>query len=292
MWRDYVISSSRVKEARNEPTIDRAAPPSARSDRSTVSRSLDRAMAILGVFDEAHPRRTLSEVAEELGLNTSTTHRLLQSLKAHGMVTQPDGGRDYALGPAVLRLARLATGSLDLQELARPTLLRLRDAIGETVGLHRLRSDMVRVVLDQAESHHALRRSYTDLGEPIPLHQGAPGKVLLAFLSPEVREELLAGPLDAANEQTVTDVDELRAELAQVRERGWSTSFGERVGGIHTVAVPVRDHDGRVTVALSVTGPAIRMPSERLVAIAPIAYASAREISTRLGYRGPWKDPA
>lgn len=254
------------------------------------NRSLDRAMAILHVFDEAHSRRNLSEIATALGLNTSTTHRLLQSLKAHGMVTQPDGGRDYALGPAILRLARLATGSLDLQEMARPFMLRLRDAIGETVGLHVLRDDLARVVLDQVESHHALRRSYTGLGEPIPLHQGAPGKVLLAFLPRDQREGVLAGPLAAANEQTIVEGRALRADLARIRDVGYATSFGERVDGIHTVAVPVRDHEGQVTVSLSVTGPAMRMPPERLEAIAPVALSTAGEVSARLGHRGARKD--
>lgn len=261
-------------------------------NRPAVSgnRSLDRAMSILHVFDEAHPRRTLSEIAEALGLNTSTTHRLLQSLKAHGMVTQPGEGRDYALGPEILRLARLADGSLDLQEIARPFMIRLRDEIGETVGLHVLRDDLSRVVLDQVESHHALRRSYTGVGEPIPLHQGAPGKVLLAFLPGDQRERILAQPLDAANERTVTDAPTLRDELARIRELGYATSFGERVDGIHTVSVPVWDHEGDVTVSLSVTGPAIRMPPERLEAIAPIAISTAGELAMRLGYRGTWKD--
>lgn len=247
-------------------------------------------MAILGVFDEANPSRTLSEIAEILGLNTSTTHRLLQSLKAHGMVAQPDGSKGYALGPAILRLARLATGALDLQEVARPFMRRLRDAIGETVGLHILRDDLVRVVLGQAESHHALRRSYTELGEPVPLHQGAPGKVLLAFLPRDRREQVLDGHLDSANDATITDAKVMREDLAGIIERGYATSFGERVGGIHTVAVPVRDHEGRVTVAISVTGPALRMPAERLEAIAPIAVQAARELSARLGHGAPRKD--
>lgn len=270
---------------------DRPHPPGDRVPDVSGVRSLDRAVAILGAFDEARPRLSLSEIADALGLNTSTAHRLLQALKAHGLVTQPDGGKAYALGPTVLRLARLATGSLDVQEIARPFMRRLRDAIGETVGLHVLRSDNLRVVVDQAESHQALRRSYTELGEPIPLHQGAPGKVLLAYLPEDQREAILDAPLDAANENTVTDADALRRELATVRGRGYALSYGERVGGIHTVAVPLRDHDGRVVAALSVTGPAMRMPRERLVAIAPIAQGAARDVSARLGYRGPWEDP-
>jgi len=286
---------SNVSPSHHEPSPRPSEPPTEQltgqvPDVSGV-RSLDRAVAILRAFDERRPRLSLSEIAFALALNTSTAHRLLQALKAHGLVAQPDGGKSYALGPTVLRLARVATGSHDVQELARPFMRRLRDAIGETVGLHVLRSDLVRVVVDQAESHQALRRSYTELGEPIPLHQGAPGKVLLAFLPEEQRTQLLTGTLEAANENTVTDAARLRAEMDAVRHSGYAVSFGERVGGIHTVAVPLRDHHGQVSAALSVTGPALRMPRERLEAIAPLASATAREISTRLGYLGPWEGP-
>lgn len=252
-------------------------------------RSLDRAMAILSAFDEDHLQRSLSEIAEALDLNTSTTYRLLQSLKAHGLVTQPNGTKAYTPGPAILRLARLATRSLDLQEVARPIMRRLRDTIGETVGLHSLRSDLYRVVVDQAESRHALRRSYTELGEPIPLHQGAPGKVLLAYLETDQRESILARPLVAANQDTIVDRDALREDLAATRSRGYALSFGERVAGIHTVAVPLFDHTTGVVGSLSVTGPAIRMPSERLADIAPTARSAALDISAALGYAGPWE---
>lgn len=254
-------------------------------ERVSGVRSLDRSVAILNAFSDARPRMSLSEIADRLGLNTSTTHRLLQALKVHGLVTQPDGGKAYALGPTVLRLARLATGSLDVQEIARPQLRRLRDEIGETAGLHVLRSDLVRVVVDQVESHQALRRSYTELGEPIPLHQGAPGKVLLAWLPSEQRDMLLARPLEAATDGTVTDPERIRREIATIRERGYALSFGERVDGIHTVAVAIRDHEGHPFAAISVTGPAMRMPADRLDAIAPVVADAARQISTTFGQR-------
>ena len=254
-------------------------------------RSLDRAMAILGVFDEQNLQLSLSEIAEALDLNTSTTHRMLRSLKAHGLVAQPDRSKAYTLGPEILRLARLATRSLDLQEVARPHIRRLRDTIGETVGLHALRSDMFRAVVDQAESRQALRRSYTELGEPIPLHQGAPGKAILAFLDDDQRAYILSRRLEPANENTITDAAALAADLEAARLRGYALSFGERVAGIHTVAVPIFDHTESVVGAISVTGPAMRMPAERLEAIAPTAIATARAVSAALGYGGPREKP-
>ncbi len=252
--------------------------------------SLDRAVAILRAFDLRRPQMGLSEIAEALELTVSTTHRLLQSLKAHGLVIQSDGSKAYAPGPALLDLAAVAQSALDVQEIARPILPRLRDRVGETVGLHVIRNDIYRVVVDQAESHHPLRRTYTGLGEPIPIHQGAPGKVLLAFLDADRREAVFQVPLEAATEGTIVDEDALRADLEEIRSRGYALSFGERVAGIHTVAVPIFDHNGRATASLSITGPAIRMPADRLERMVPAVTAAAFEISTHLGYVPPKED--
>jgi IclR family transcriptional regulator, acetate operon repressor len=254
-------------------------------------RSIDRAVAILDSFTARRPALTLSDVAQAVGLGTSTAHRILRSLVAHGLVKRDEAAKTYSLGPHVLKLARNAAGAMDVRELARPILVRLRDAAGETVGLHLLRDERFRVVVDQAESHQPLRRTYTELGEPIPLHQGAPGKVLLAYATEPVRESILEGSLEAANDRTIVDPDQLRHELTRICSDGYSLSFGERVSGIHTVAVPVIDQAGAAVASISVTGPALRMPRQRLESLAPIARAAAAELSTLLGYRGPQEAP-
>jgi IclR family acetate operon transcriptional repressor len=250
-------------------------------------RSLDRAVAILNAFTRERSELGLSAIAQITGLNTSTTHRLLGSLLAHGLVQQVSGSKRYSLGSHVLRLAYIASGHVNVRQAALPVMQSLRDASDETVGLHLLRADNRRVVVDQAESHKPLRRTYTELGEPIPLHQGAPGKVLLAFLSPEAREAILAAPLAAVTEVTPTDPERLRGELEEIRRRGYSLSFGERVHDIHTVAAPVANHTGAVVAALSVTGPAVRMQRERLESLAGLAVAAGRELSRQLGYVAP-----
>lgn len=247
-------------------------------------RSLDRAIAILNAFTRERNELGVSQIAQLTGLNTSTAHRLLGSLATNGLVQQVSGSRRYALGPHILRLAYIASGHVNVQEAALPIMRRLRDASDETVGLHLLRADNRRVVVDQVESHKPLRRTYTELGQPIPLHQGAPGKVLLAFLSPEAREAVLAGPLEAATAVTPTDADKLREELLLIRERGYALSFGERVTDIHTVAVPVANHTGEVIASLSITGPTVRMPPERLEQLAQLAIAAGQELSRQLGY--------
>lgn len=238
--------------------------PTLRGDTRGGVQSLDRAVAILDCFDERRPELSSSEISRELGLTRSTAHRLLQALQSHDLVQQVPGSKNYALGPHILRLAHAAASRVNLPALAKPVMTRLRDEVDETVGLHVYQGETARVVIDQVESHKPLRRSYTEIGEPIPLFYGAPGKVLLAYLRPKQREAILAGELPPATPHTHTDPVRLEAELTEIIEQGYALSFQERLEGISSLAVPVRNHTGEVMAALSVSGPSIRMTPERL----------------------------
>jgi DNA-binding IclR family transcriptional regulator len=248
--------------------------------------SIDRAVAILSAFTPQQPTIGVVELSRMTGLSRSTTHRLLASLLSHGLVRQVAAGDKYTLGPTVLALASVADKSMDLRWMAGDLMQRLRDLGEETVGLHIYRPPRWRITLDQVESQHPLRRTYTDLGRPIPIHQGAPGKVLLAHLPAHVVDRVLAGPLEAATAQTVVDVAALRREFEEIAERGFATSIEGRVKGIAAVAVPVFDHVSGVAAALSVSGPTVRLDEPRLRELADIARKIALEFSERLGYRG------
>lgn len=244
--------------------------------------SIDRAVAILRCFTPRRPELSAAELARLTGLSTSTIHRLLTALQHNELVRRVDHRR-YQLGPLVLLLSHAVTARLDLREAARPAMRWLRDVTDETVGLHVLLPNLTRAVIDQVESVQPLRRTYTELGVPIPLNQGAPAKVLLAYLSEEEREEVLALPLEATTPTTPVDADALRAELEVVRRRGYAISLGERVPGIHTVAVPIRDHTGKAVACICVTGPQLRMPESRLHELATPARDAAWRVSEQLG---------
>lgn len=244
--------------------------------------SLDRAVAILNSFTTDRPELGVTEIARLTGLTRSTAHRILTNLEMHQLVRQVRAGGRYALGPGLLRLAHSARGNLE--EFARPVMAWLRDETDETVGLHIVNGERFRMVVDQVESRQSIRRTYTSIGEPLPIHQGAPGKVLLAYLPDDLRQQILSEPLEAATKSTIVDPDLLRKELESVRERGFATSFAERVDGVFTVAVPVFDYRGSATAALSVTGPAGRLSEERLLEFAPHAQMAAKNLSSMLGF--------
>lgn len=245
--------------------------------------TLDRVLAILDQFTDEQPHLTLSEIARAAELTTTTTHRLLGSMQERGLVRRLDNRR-YALGPRLLRLAHRAHAQTEVREIARPIMRWLRDQTGETVGLHAL-DGRDRVVLDQVESREPLRRTYTDLGSPIPLNQGAPSKAMLAYLSESLRERVLSDGLGKATERTPVDAAALRAELTAIRSQGYALSFGEREPGISSVSVPVWNHTDTVTGSLSVTGPDSRLTIERLTKLAPLAVKAGRELSAALGSR-------
>jgi IclR family acetate operon transcriptional repressor len=224
--------------------------------------SIDRAVTILRCFDARRPTLGISEIARATGLSTTTTHRLLAAMQANHLVRQTSDRR-YGLGPLLVQLARSGALPTTLRDAALPVMTALRDEVDETVGLHELLPSGERVVVDQVESHHELRRTYTDIGVPIALPLGAPGKAILSMLPVEQQDAWLSQPIRSITPETVTDPEALRAELREVRRRGWAESKGERTPGIRTVSAPIFDHTGQVIGALGLSVPRVRMDDAR-----------------------------
>jgi IclR family acetate operon transcriptional repressor len=244
--------------------------------------SIDRAVLILRCFDARQPEIGISELARRTGLSTSTVHRLLGSMADNDLVRQT-ADRRYTLGPLVIQLGRNGGIPTHLLDVARPVARTARDEVDETVGIHELLATGRRAVVDQVESHQELRRTYTEFGAPLPITHGAPGKSMLAFLPAERREWELSQPIDAATPRTIADPDELRDQLAVIRERGWAYSDGERTPGIRAVAAPIFDHTGGVVGALGYSVPTVRMDEDRVEQLGVRIKAFAWEVSRSLG---------
>lgn len=253
-----------------------------KTEPSAGVQSIDRAVAVLRCFGKRTPELGITEISRLTSLSTSTVHRLLTAMQHNGLVRQL-AGRKYALGPLLVQLARSGAFPTTLRDAALETMHALRDTYDETVAIHELLPSYDRAVLDQVESHQELRRTYTELGTPIPLPLGAPGKVMLAFVPDDVRAATLARPIAQVTPETITDPGELDTQLAQIRERGYAMSFAERTPGIRTVAAPVFDHTGQVVGCLSISGPEMRMPRDRMDDLAAPIKEAAGRISALLG---------
>ncbi len=252
------------------------------SGRRRGVQSIDRAVTILRCFDSRHPELGISDIARMTGLSTSTTHRLLGALQDNSLVRQTRDRR-YALGPLLVQLARGGAMARTVREAAMPAMHKLRDQCDETVGLHVLLPTHERAVVNQVESRQPLRRSYTELGVPIPLPLGAPGKALLAHLPSYLQESVLAAPLPSATPSTPTDPDLLRKQMVEIRLHNIALSYAERTAGIRTIASVVFDGADLPVAAISVSAPESRMPGERMEQLGPVVAAYAWSISESLG---------
>jgi IclR family acetate operon transcriptional repressor len=192
------------------------------------------------------------------------------------------GSKLYGLGPLLLQLANSGAMPRTLREAALPFITDLRDEFDETIGLHELHGGH-RIVAAQVESHQELRRTYTDIGVPIRLAYGAPGKAMLCVLSADERKRLLAKPIAAITKTTVVDPDAIERDLEAARARGYTISRGERAAGIFSIASAVFDHTQRVIGAIGASVPDVRMTDERADEMGCRIREVAWQLSTALG---------
>ncbi|MBP1705475.1 MAG: helix-turn-helix protein [Chloroflexi bacterium] len=248
-------------------------------------RSVDRAAALLLALGECEADAGVTELARRLGLHKSTASRLLATLQRRGLVEQDEETGRYRLGLVVLRLAERAEQTLDLRGIALPELERLARAARETVSLAVMRDDATLTVAQVDGPNLAAVADWT--GRTIPLHCVASGKIFLSALPERDVLRLHRQGLAAATDRTITGLEPLLEELARVRRRGYATCFGEWQAGSNAVAVPVRDARGRLTAAVSISGPASRILPARVAELARLAHETSAAISARLGAPTP-----
>jgi DNA-binding IclR family transcriptional regulator len=260
-----------------------SAPQGGNGERSTVAavQSVDRALSVLEIL-AAHGEAGVTEVAAELGVHKSTAFRLVTVLESRGFVEQLADRGKYRLGFGVVRLAGAAAAQLDIAQEGRRICEALAADLGETVNIAILDSDRA-VNVSQVRGPAALS-THNWVGQGTPLHATSSGKVLLAYASDPVRKGVLARDLQRFTPFTITDPEALRRDLDEIVERGWGSTKEEYEVGLAAVAAPVRDADGDVTAALSVSGPTFRMGADSFPRLARRVVASADELSRRLGF--------
>jgi DNA-binding IclR family transcriptional regulator len=191
----------------------------------------------------------------------------------------------YMLGPGFLRLVQGAMQGIGgITAVAKPSLVSLWEKTEETVTVH-VRVGSERVCIEEIPSPQPIRYIST-LGAAAPLHVGAAGKVLLAFMDAGELDQLLKTlPLTPLSDKTTTNVEVLLAELETVRRRGYAISMGERIKGAAAVTVPVRGLQG-FAASLSILGPVDRLPHKRLVELVPVLQETSAEIEQALTMSG------
>lgn len=219
-------------------------------------KAVDRALLLLIAMGE-RGEMSVSEAATHLRVDRATASRLFSTLAARGFVS-PSGDKGwYRLGPEMARLGHSYLERLDLRSVARPYLSELQRLSGETAVLT-IWDGTCAVYADKIESNQNLR-THATVGARAPLHAGATGKAILAFLPPDLRERIMA-KLTYVRFQpgTIVDPAHLREELAAIRKHGYSISREEIDAGTVAIGVPVLGCHG-VMGAIAVSGPLGRL---------------------------------
>ena len=258
----------------------RSAGATDRPRESTYVQSVERAAALLRAVAAANgPAATASALAETVGLNRTTTWRLLSTLEHQRLVSHDRETGCYTLGFGLVDLAGQA-GDTSLAGTARSVLQRLAGQTGETAAMAVMRDGSLTYV---AEDVAGAIVSVTFLGQTVPLHATSTGKALLAFSDADVVRELLsrAGRLQRFTSTTITSRAALSEELDADRERGFSVCRGEFEESAWGVSAPVLDVAGRPVAVLSIWGPPERVTAKRFDALGSMVVAGAAELAGR-----------
>lgn len=250
---------------------------------------LERSLELLGCFDDDEPELTAFELAERTGLALSTTHRLLSTLVAHGLVARMPEHR-YAVGVRLWELGERSPLAQRLRERAIPSLMRLYEATGENIHLAVLDgptpSESTALYVGRVTGRRSIE-TISRAGGRGPLHATGVGKALLAARDEEWLRDFFSRPLERETLHTITDEQELRADLAATRERGYARTREEMTLGNISIAVALPAVVGLPPIALGIVVHMGRVGSaadERR--LSAIVMHSAREIRAAIDETG------
>jgi DNA-binding IclR family transcriptional regulator len=250
--------------------------------RSSKIQSIERAAALMRCFTEVEPELGVTELSQRLGLHKSTVMRVLSTLQKEGFVGRNPTSGKYRLGLGLISLAGVALGRVDVRAAAYPHLDELVAQTRESANVA-VRDGAEAVIVLNNPSPNPVR--YVNwIGRRLPLHCTSSGKVLLADLSADERIALLPQPLRRHTGQTTISFPQLEEELTCVAARGYALAIEEYEQGYSAIAAPIRRHDGRVAGALSVSGPAFRLPAATLSGFVDVLCTTARRISAEMGF--------
>lgn len=244
----------------------------------TVSKALE----LLDLFTKARPLVGLSDLARLAELNKATCYRLLCELAQHGLVEQIGVGREYRLGPTVLRLAALREAHVPTRDAAMPALQALATKTGETAHISLMMSESLRTLAYAYSPAHATKVTMED-AETLPFHATSSGLAVLAFQPDAFRDAALSRPAAKLTGDTLTSPQDLRTRLAEVRRQGFAESIGTFQSDVHSMAVPLFDALGHCTGALAVAALRSRMTDSQRSLIRAALIRTGTEITTVWG---------
>jgi DNA-binding IclR family transcriptional regulator len=247
---------------------------------SASSEVAERVLQVLLCFIGVESDLGVTDIARRVQIDKSRVHRYLVALKRKGFVVANPRTRRYSLGFRVVELARELQSQLNVERDALPSLRELRDATGESAALA-MRVGGRRVYLTEVVSTSEIRQTFP-IGQQAPLHVGATGRVLLAFLPEDERTLALADSMALGPPCSAAERARIPKTLERIQRQGYAVSHAERVAGSRSVAAPVWTWRGDL-LAIVLAGPDQRLTEQLAYANVPVLRKIASQLTSQLG---------
>ena len=245
-----------------------------------MEKVLEKTFNIIDKLLQSKGPKGITELAEELGLVKSNVHRLLNSLIKLQLVRQVPGGEKYELTLKLWQMGNMVLSKNDIRSIADSYMCRLCQISREDVFLSTLEGSNI-LYIHKVKSDRVVRATFGSIN---PAYCSATGKAMLAWAPMEKVDECLKDA-HSFTAMTICTKEEFLKELEHIRQCGYSINKGEWRLSVCGVAAPIFNHEGRCIAAISVSGPAHRLPLSRLEELAPMVCTSAAKISACMGYQ-------
>ncbi len=246
--------------------------------------TINKMMSILRFAADQGLQWNIRTLSTQVDIPRSTVHRLCKVMANNGIFTYDQQTQEYSWGPDMIRIARSVYQGTDFQEMALRILKTVVDQCNETALLTKYNRQTGKLIFAEQVQCDQKIQYHTPIGEELPVHAGASGKAILAFLSEEEIEGIIASGLEPVTNQTIVSPNELRKQLADIRIKGYAITHGERTPGAVGIASPIFDADSNVTGSLLVTIPSYRFRPKMEKSIHLLVRKGAEKLSNLLGY--------
>ncbi|MFZ5946225.1 MAG: IclR family transcriptional regulator [Bacillota bacterium] len=249
-------------------------------------KSLEKALEIINLLagEARNGGLGISEIDERLKIGKSTIHRMLDTLMAFNYVEKNSTTNKYCLGWRLFEIGSNIPRQRNLYSFDMKILHDLSNKYGETVNLG-VRDGVDVITVYKVDPETTLKANIS-IGGREALHATSMGKVLVSEMSPTALRDIFGEKvLKAYTQNTITTFDGLMEEIAKVREQGYAIDDEELCMGLRCVAMPIRNNQGNIVCALSVSGPSVRINYNKILSIKEDLQIVTKNISNYLGYR-------
>lgn len=248
-----------------------------------IIQSIQRAFDIIDCFDNTNSELSLKDICDKVNLKKSTTFGIIKSLEGCSYLVQNQSTTKYKLGLKFIEKGRIVSESLDIKNIALPYMKNLTDTFKETSNLCLYDGNYIYSVADIHSDESFIFMS-SKVGNKLPIHASASGKVILANFSDEKINKLLEKTeFKKLTKYTITSINEIEDNIKNIRENSYAIEDEEAEIGAYSIATVIKNFDNSIVGTISVTGPKSRMEVKKEEIINSLVNISF-SISTELGY--------